>query len=379
MTHSEMWERTITKDTAENRIITLETLQGLIKTCGIQEINIDDTQKIIYVENRTDCNKLIVALGRGTFKLDKKGNNVLDFQGVPQLDDVDESVRVIDESAYGMPYFFTLSSSTSASMSPGLSMVISKTQDPKKQKEFSSVNSNNMKPIHQIQLQILKKLLFARGLRYNQLKPDQEMENNQFDFHLKQLLSQELVVKQGSVYCLTTAGKRYASRMDTKNTVIPVQSKISVRFTATKGERASQQILVFNRTKHPFYGCQGFGEGKLRYGETVEGAAKRQWQEETGLIGNPKIVGVTHYFYFDPATKELLEDRFVFLCLMGNVAGTLNSSPEGEYQWVNTKDLRSFVSRPFISYKFFESDLKAFLSPIPQISLQEIKIETKNY
>ena len=52
-----------------------------------------------------------------------------------------------------------------------------------------------MRQLHEIQLQILKKLLFASGLRYAQIKPDPQMENNQFDFHLDQLIDGGYVEK----------------------------------------------------------------------------------------------------------------------------------------------------------------------------------------
>ena len=44
-----------------------------------------------------------------------------------------------------------------------------------------------MEKLHDIQNQILKRLMFSTGLRYTEMKPDKEMENNQFQFHLNQL------------------------------------------------------------------------------------------------------------------------------------------------------------------------------------------------
>lgn len=44
-----------------------------------------------------------------------------------------------------------------------------------------------MKQYHDVQLKILRKLLFAQSLPYSQLKPDEKMENNQLSFHLDKL------------------------------------------------------------------------------------------------------------------------------------------------------------------------------------------------
>lgn len=56
-----------------------------------------------------------------------------------------------------------------------------------------------MKQLHEIQLQILKKLLFAKELRYTDLKPDVELENNQLDFHLDKLIGVGMSVKARSI------------------------------------------------------------------------------------------------------------------------------------------------------------------------------------
>lgn len=52
-----------------------------------------------------------------------------------------------------------------------------------------------MKDIHKIQMAILRKLLLSNGLRYNQAKPDNMIENNQYDYHLDKLIDEKLIEK----------------------------------------------------------------------------------------------------------------------------------------------------------------------------------------
>jgi len=204
-----------------------------------------------------------------------------------------------------------------------------------------------MKQLHEIQLQILKRLLFANELRYAQVKPDQGMENNQFDFHLDQLIDGGYVAKKDKSYKLTNFGKEYANRMDTEEVVVAKQSKISAWICCTREGNKQKQFLIYTRLKQPFYGCQGFMSGKVRYGEKVVDAARRELKEETGLGGEPQIVSVKHFLVYDKTTNELVEDKIMVLCVVKNPKGDLKPHNEGLYQWVGEPDLRKHITNPF--------------------------------
>jgi len=205
-----------------------------------------------------------------------------------------------------------------------------------------------MKQLHNIQLEILKQLLFAPSLRYSKLKPSSKMENNQFNFHLDQLIDGGYITKDGRDYSLTNFGKEYANRMDTEQTIIAKQSKISAWVCCIRTFGGKKQYLIYTRLKQPFYGCQGFISGKVAYGEKVLEAARRELKEETGLEGNAQIVSIKHFLVFDKATNELVEDKFMFLCLIKNPQGSLNpDETEGKYQWVNDENLRTYITNPF--------------------------------
>ena len=62
-------------------------------------------------------------------------------------------------------------------------------------------------------------------------------------------------------------------------------------------KRRDGTIVLIKRLNPPFKDCYAIPGGFVEYGETVEQAAKREAEEETGLrIGNLKLVGV----YSDP-------------------------------------------------------------------------------
>ena len=207
-----------------------------------------------------------------------------------------------------------------------------------------------IKQMHPIQLQILKKLLFSEGLRFSQLKPDKVLENNQFSFHLDQLITSGYVQKDHVDYVLTTLGKEFANRMDTDKLSIKPQAKLSVLLCCQRDHDQKLQYLIYTRRKHPFYGCQGFFSGKVSYGERITEAAKRELKEETNLEGDPHLIGIVHYRVFDKMSRDLIEDKFFYVCSVVNPIGVLQGDDEGIYEWVNSDDVLTYITQPFESF-----------------------------
>lgn len=228
-----------------------------------------------------------------------------------------------------------------------------------------------MKDLHKFQSSILNKLLFNKSLKYTEMKPSREMENNQFQFHLNQLLKLGYVEKIKNNYKLTKSGKQYATRMDTDKVKIQLQAKISARVCCIRHKNNRKQFLVYTRLKHPFYKCQGFPAGKVKFGEMVIDAAQRELKEETNLNGKPKIVLITHYCTTSKNTKEVLDDRLMFLCIVENPNGELISSEEGKYEWVDEDKLENFLTKPFETRASFMKEIEIINSHDGNIKIIE--------
>ncbi|MCL5090604.1 MAG: NUDIX domain-containing protein [Patescibacteria group bacterium] len=213
---------------------------------------------------------------------------------------------------------------------------------------------------HPIQLKILNKLLFAQGLTYSQLKPSAQMENNQFQFHLDQLLKKGWVEKKQKNYSLTVKGKEYASHLDTKAVKIIQQAKISVRICCTREINKEKQYLFYTRLKQPFYGSQGLPAGKVNYGENFVEAAKRELLEETGLTGEPKLALIAHYYVINKATKESMDDKLLLTFIVENPQGKLKGNKEGKYTWIFRKDVAKEITKPFESLDLVKKELDFF-------------------
>lgn len=215
-----------------------------------------------------------------------------------------------------------------------------------------------MNDLHPIQMRILTKLLFNPSLRYTEMKPDKEMENNTFQFHLDCLTKSGLVQKSGKIYLLTKDGKKFALRIKAENAKLVVQAKIGVSMGCVRKRKGKTQVLIYTRLKHAYYGCQGFPAGKIDQGESFMDAAKRELFEETGLNGIPELSGVFHYRIFDQEGSELLDDLLLILCRFVNPTGKLVSSHEGKYEWVDVDKLTEYITKPFQSKEWFLEEVE---------------------
>ena len=193
--------------------------------------------------------------------------------------------------------------------------------------------------IHPIQAEVLKFLLFKPKARYSELNITR-ITSDHFNFHIKQLLKEGLVIKtEDGLYELTTTGKEFANRFDTQKVEIERQAKIGVCMLC-KHNKHNETYLVQQRLKKPYYGYFGFITGKITWGETVYETAKRELKEETGLNGSPKLVGIEHKMDFSKKDKTLLEDKFFFIIKVANLNGELAEEFDGGKNiWMPKKEI----------------------------------------
>jgi 8-oxo-dGTP pyrophosphatase MutT (NUDIX family) len=205
---------------------------------------------------------------------------------------------------------------------------------------FTIVHMAKELVLHKIQSEILVSLLLASGKRFSELNKNKEVESDQFNFHLKQLISNGLVTKdKASNYILTTAGKEFANRFDTDTKLIERQAKIGVLICCTIQKDGKTMYLLQQRLKQPYYGFWGFITGKVRWGESIFKTAKRELYEETGLRAKFKLTGVKHKTDFD-VNGTLLEDKFFFVIKAEKPTGKFKEEFEGgRNKWFPEKEI----------------------------------------
>lgn len=199
--------------------------------------------------------------------------------------------------------------------------------------------------LHKIQMLILRELLFNPNSRFTDLNI-QGLSTDHFSYHVNRLIKDEYVKKEDSKYFLTTKGKEYANRMDTDDASIERQPKIAVMVVATKMEKNKKHLLVQERTKEPYFGYSGFITGKIRYGEKILEAAKRELKEESGLEdGEMHIKRLVHDHVVLEGTGELVEDKMFYIVHINNPKGELISTENGKNVWITETEFRNLKKK----------------------------------
>lgn len=198
--------------------------------------------------------------------------------------------------------------------------------------------------LHSTQVLLLQRLMYSEGLRFSQLKLKDD-ESNKLAFHLEELIKNSLIIKVDNLYKLSEKGKELAGRMDLGDDVVKNQAKVSVVLVCVESANQKERYLLYTRHKSPFYKFQGFPTGKVKSGETIIVAARRELKEETNLMGKPKIVGILHSKIHN-RNQELLEDKIFFVCRFQNPKGKLVDGPEGKYRWVTRSEIGKYLQNP---------------------------------
>jgi ADP-ribose pyrophosphatase YjhB (NUDIX family) len=199
----------------------------------------------------------------------------------------------------------------------------------------------DIKP-HYYQKQILKKLIHSEiGLHFTDLLLV-GLESEHVNYHIQKLIELDLVFKKDNLYYLTNLGKDYINQLDDKNEVVEKQPKISVlikprRFNTDKN---TMEYLMYKRLKQPYFGKVGSIGGKVRFGESMEDAAKRELYEETGLITNKLILIEVYRKIRNDEKQNTVQDVIFFIYWGEDISGTLIEKSEiQENFWATAEEL----------------------------------------
>lgn len=199
--------------------------------------------------------------------------------------------------------------------------------------------------INETQASILKELLFNNGTNFASLNK-LGLTSDHFNFHIKQLLKDEFIVKEDKKYFLTQKGKVLAGTIDTDKLEIEKWGKVSIAITVKKKFNGQDYILMQSRLKEPFFGYYGFINGKVRYGDTAENTAKREIMEETGIKATNLINLCAYHKLRGPSRDKIILDNYFVVYLVKEFEGKLIDTVEGKNEWFTLKEARKLKTFP---------------------------------
>lgn len=199
--------------------------------------------------------------------------------------------------------------------------------------------------MHPIKKQILAGLITNSSLSYSKLKP-KEIESNLFIYHLKQLISEDLIHKRSDgEYELSTQGEIFADKLSLKTLKPRIQPKI---ITLIVCQNHKGQLLFYKRKQQPFLGQIGFPYGKIHLGETVGEAVSRELQEKTNLSAT--LVHKADVYLTVFKNQEVISQMFCHVFLGKNPRGELQkTAPIGECFWEKVDNFSSTRFIPGVS------------------------------
>lgn len=181
---------------------------------------------------------------------------------------------------------------------------------------------------HHIQKSIIKALARRDSSRFSDLRPA-DIENKAFDYHLKQLLIDKLVIKNSSgEYELTALGRKLAVSA-TSNLKERAERAFSVLFLVVRSEKG---WLMYRRKSHPLKDRVGFMHARPVVGETVQETAKRICREKTGLDCS-FIYRASGYFTVFKGSDVESYTHFTLLVADGAQGDLTPNDDSADYYW----------------------------------------------
>lgn len=205
---------------------------------------------------------------------------------------------------------------------------------------FACMNNLNVK-LHKIQLKLLKQLALEKGLNFNSLII-YGLESEHMNYHLKRLVEFNLVEKIKNNYVLTDEGKDFSNLLDDDVDQVEKQPKTSILLHAVRKNNGVIEHLYSKRLRQPYYGKVGRLTGKVRFGETLLGAAQRELYEEAGLKAKTWHLEEIYQKLRRNKHGKFLQDNLFYVFFVTDFYGTFISKTEfQENVWITNDDIEN--------------------------------------
>jgi len=168
------------------------------------------------------------------------------------------------------------------------------------------------------------------------------------NYHLQKLIELGLIEKADTGYQLTAEGKDYTNLLDEKGAIVERQPKTSVLLHVVRKVEGKIELLASRRMKQPYLGKIGRLSGKVRFGETLEQAARRELYEETGLTAKEFVLEEVFHKLRHDSNGIFVQDVLFYKVFIREPKGTLiEKTPFQENFWLSKEQYEKDTSLDF--------------------------------
>ena len=208
-----------------------------------------------------------------------------------------------------------------------------------------------------IQRDIIARLKNADSLRYSELKPDADIPNDLYNYHLKKLVADGFIIKTDAGYKLSPRGIRHVADVHHTSDQDDRLFKYNVLLVVTREIDGVVHILNQRRTSQPSYDIIGVPGGTVLKSEPLLDGAHRKLRQETGVDGEFSYVGLERRIFYKD--NHLFSDVLFPICLCIQPVGEPIVTEFGENMWVPIDQAIINDSRPHDSIESLPKVLRA--------------------
>jgi ADP-ribose pyrophosphatase YjhB (NUDIX family) len=202
------------------------------------------------------------------------------------------------------------------------------------------MNPQNLS-LHYYQKELIKKLTLSKDpLNFNKLII-KGLTSEHMNYHLKKLISCNLVKKEKDLYTLTDLGKDYSNLLEDDVKTVEKQPKTSIIIRGIRKKDGRIEHLLDKRLRQPYYGKVGRLTGKVKFGETLKEAVSRELFEETGLKAKYIELESIYRKMRYKENGDFVQDVIFYIFLVKDFSGDFIEKTEfQENMWITAEEAK---------------------------------------
>lgn len=191
-----------------------------------------------------------------------------------------------------------------------------------------------------IEKEIFRKFMYNKKLKYNEIWDKKICSSSHFDYHLKNLINNDILKKESEYYVLTNKGFNLVTSIDG----IEIKTKGKPLVCSFVIGYKDGQVLLNTRKKQPFLGYLNIPGGKVELGVSKIKQAETEFLEETGFLAKDlKLKCVTEKISLDSETNEVAHHIIGYFYICHEFEGELlKNTREGDNFWLKLEDIKNY-------------------------------------